>query len=336
MNAKIRTTLMIAGVLMAGAGASVLAETAAKDMGEARGIAAADRLPSARPASAPTTMLADNEPAPDVTAPRAQGSVVLEPAAGSAAPAQAPAAIVEPPVTEPPLPSIEDPAGTLADLVQFARSGLGRLAVGAAIVLLVWLLRRHVFRRVAWFSTTLGGYVAAFGSTALLYVGGVLGADMALTIDVIADALATGFAASGQREAARDVGRAAKAHAAKVATVAVVALSASAALLVAGSCGAAQGPRTTAVIECSLEHQDKIAALVLELRPLLSGEKPNIAAAVLKAAEAGVAVGACALAKLAEEPTGATLTASVAGPAREALERFRAEHAGGAAIVGAQ
>lgn len=326
MNAKIRTTLMIVGVLTAGVSASVLAENAAKDVGEARGIAAADRLPTPR-----TALVADNEPAvaPPAAAPSAQGAVVDSPASGSAA---APAAIVEPPVTEPPLPSIDDPAGTLADLVQFARSGLGRLAVGAGIVLLVWLLRRHVFRRVAWFSTTLGGYVAAFGSTALLYVGGVLGADMALTIDVFADALATGFAASGQREAARDVGRAAKAHAIKVATVAVVALTASASLLVAGGCGAAQGPRTTAVIECSLEHQDKIAALVLELRPLLSGERPDIAAVVLKAAAAGVAVGACALARLAEEPAGTTLTASVAGPAREALERFRTEHAGGATI----
>jgi hypothetical protein len=98
----------------------------------------------------------------------------------------------------------DDPTGTLAQLVGFARSGKGRLAFGSALVLVVWGMRTLVSPRVQWFKTTAGGYTLSFSTTAVAYLGTSLSAGLPVTLDLLADMIATAFAASGKWEALRD------------------------------------------------------------------------------------------------------------------------------------
>lgn len=332
MKKNLRAAAMLVGVITIGLGLGVAAGDIVQDAAEARAREAAGPLvaDAVRPDPAPTlaAMGAPGSSAPAATAPKAAPSAAAEPSALAAGSAAAGPTL--------PLPSVDDPAGLLADLVTFARSGKGRLAIGAGIVLLVWLLRRHVFKRVPWFTTQLGGYVASFGTTALLYVGGALGADMAISLDIIADALATGFAASGQHEAARDVVVAARARGAHLATMLVIAsVSLLAGVVIVSSaagCGVVQkSGAAPAVIECT-SHAEEVDAFTAELAALLAGGS-SWRDVYARAKEAGKVIGGCAVAKLVTDYLARPTLGAPADDrdeARATLERFRAEVAGGA------
>jgi hypothetical protein len=359
MRAKFRAAASLVGVIALGLGLGVVTDDLVHTAGEASAHAiaapfAAGSAVAAAPAVASAKPIDNDLLVSDVT-----GLAVpppAKPAGGVARPAPPPAS--EPPaaagsalepdaITAPaqpapalPLPSIDDPAGTLADLVTFARSGKGRLAIGAAVVLLVWLLRRHGFRRVPWFRTQLGGYVAGFGSSALLYLGGALGADMSISFDIVADALATGFAASGQHEAARDVLLAARARGAHIATmllITAVSVLASA-VIVSSAAGCGPWPKAgagKATIDCAAASQEAIADLAADLRPLAEGATPAWEAVYDRAKAAGMAVGGCALQRLmsdylARPEMGVDGSPTDKAGARATFERFRAEVADGA------
>ncbi len=136
-------------------------------------------------------------PAPDVP--------IGGPPAVTAVPVAVPAGtVVSVPVVVSAVPP--EPSGLIREIFNFIRSGKGRLAAGSTLVLLVMGLRnKKLLGRFPWFATTFGGYVLGFGTTAILYLGTMLGSDAPLTLNVIGDALATAFAASGKWEALRDV-----------------------------------------------------------------------------------------------------------------------------------
>lgn len=154
-----------------------------------------------------------------------------------------PAAATAPAQTTPAPATIDaiDPQTELGDVVQFARSGKGRLAIGAGLVLLVWGLRSILAPRVAWFKTPAGGYVLGFGSAAIFYVGGGLAGGVPITFNLICDAGVAAFAASGKWEALRDVldkvGHPPKLVAGRVAQLAVVALGVGLVVSLAGCKG---------------------------------------------------------------------------------------------------
>lgn len=244
--------------------------------------------------------------------------------------------IVVPPAAETAkeAPSVEDPMGTLAELVTFARTGKGRLAIGCALVLLVWLLRSYVLQRIQFFTSKLGGYAAGFGTAAILYVGGGLAADMPLTFNLIADALVAGFAASGKYEALADLARTKITPNMRMGAVSFAAIIAGVYITVS-ACGGRPIPIAHTVIDCINENHDAKDKLEAELMPLIVGVKPDWSAVGDKALDAGVKVGGCVLAELVQRylapPAGRMAPAVDEGhAARDALEQFRAKHASGA------
>jgi hypothetical protein len=91
-----------------------------------------------------------------------------------------------------------------------------------------------------------------------------------------------------------------------------------------------------AVIECTAENQDAIAALVLEFRTLLSGDLPDWSAVEARAIRAGRVIGGCALAHFVDaliaEPRAfgpASIRDAVSIPqACAVLDRFRSRYGG--------
>lgn len=102
-------------------------------------------------------------------------------------------------------------------------------------------------------------------------------------------------------------------------------------LLACVGCGAAANiPR--AVIDCTVSNRPQIEALILEFRQILVGESPNWQAVLDKAIAAGVSIGGCALAELAQTSKTAPQAMFYEPGTRSAqsvLEDYRSKHAGG-------
>jgi len=86
------------------------------------------------------------------------------------------------------------------------------------------------------------------------------------------------------------------------------------------------------VIDCTLADSKQTAALLDELKPILSGNPINWSAIEDKAINAGETIGGCVLAQLVQDALGgvkATQTNN-SWAAKGALEDFRARYANGA------
>lgn len=120
------------------------------------------------------------------------------------------APVATPPVAAPTVPPVavldpENPTGVAGTIYSFVREGKYLPAVGAFLVLVVWFLRSYVLGWVAWFKTTLGGYVMTFGTSMLLYFGSALAASVAFSIGLLLKALGAGLAAAGGWEVIKDL-----------------------------------------------------------------------------------------------------------------------------------
>lgn len=104
-------------------------------------------------------------------------------------------------------------------------------------------------------------------------------------------------------------------------------------LLALGSLGAScpnPPPVKPALIDCTIQNQDRIADLLAEFRPLISGDAPDWGAVYQRAKQAGRVIGGCALAELVQGYLG-----NKAAPppqvdswnAYGTLERFRRDEA---------
>jgi len=242
--------------------------------------------------------------------------------------------------------SVDDPTSTLLDLISFARSGKGRLAFGAGLVLLVWGLRGYVFARVKWLQTKLGGYVSGFGAAAILYVGVALGAGAELTVNMICDALVAGFAASGKWEAIADIADMAKRippigkQVAAASVLAIVALSSTAMLATGPGCKTPIVEDAKHVVLPCVESQldqlgdVKVGDLYAQLTAIAkSGAWSQFYDVAISH---GVELGGCVAARVINFFT-SPRSASTAPPveqtnaARETLERLRAHFGGNVA-----
>jgi hypothetical protein len=88
-----------------------------------------------------------------------------------------------------------------------------------------------------------------------------------------------------------------------------------------------------AVIDCTVQNQSQITALIAEFKTLLVGQLPDWSAIYQRAKNAGKAIGGCALAELVQGYLGnraAPPPMADSWNANNALERFRREEAGNA------
>lgn len=105
------------------------------------------------------------------------------------------------------------------------------------------------------------------------------------------------------------------------------------------TCVKPHDPVKPVVIDCTLENQDRITALISEFYPLINGDAPDWGSVYQRAKQAGRAIGGCALAQLVQN----YLTNKAAPPAQadswtaySTLEQFRREEANDATFRTAQ
>lgn len=98
-----------------------------------------------------------------------------------------------------------DPAGVAMLLLGFLRDGRYLPAVGALLILFVFVLRSLLGDSIDWFKTKPGGYVLGFGTALATFLGTALFAGAPITLGLMGNAVAAGFAASGGWEAIRDL-----------------------------------------------------------------------------------------------------------------------------------
>jgi hypothetical protein len=245
------------------------------------------------------------------------------------------------------LPDSNDAQGWVQALYEFVTKGAHVPAVGAFLVIVVWLLRLGATRIPwlgigAWFATTIGGYVLGFGTAALLDFGLALAAGGVFSWGLIGVAVGHGYASSGGWEHLRDVlgylGRKPVVGASAAASFAVV--------CIAASCSGCPGSGITGdgvkkdAISCLEDNSGQMAALAAQLGCKfvggvvsecdgLSGDWGQIESA---AERAGAQIGGCVLAELVQSFLSRPRATQVdqTWQARDALERFRTKLAHGA------
>jgi hypothetical protein len=321
MNKHLRSILLVLSVVLAGTA----------------GAFAIERVALAQAAGSGVVDAGGNDVAPRGASPAGSGSAAVVPAAASPIDPQAPGA---PHVTSTD-PAI-DPVSELGLLVQFARTGEGRLALGAGLVLFVWALRALLKPRIAWFGTPAGGYLLGFGSAAIFYVGGAMLGGVAVTFNLACDAVVAAFAASGKWEALRDVlakmGRLPPTFKAAGASLVVAITGVALVVTAVGGCKTASGVAGAgghALIDCGKADPAILADALSDLASLLAGQSPDWNAIEQQAELHGEKIGGCAIAELvqrylAPEPGRSAPAPESGRAASAALERFRASVAHGA------
>lgn len=194
-------------------------------------------------------------------------------------------------------PVVDDPISLIDQLYQFMRSGRGTAAVGVATMLLVWILRAGLARKIAWFKKPIGGYTLGFGVPTLEYLGIALIADQAISIGLIFNAFGAGFVAAGGWEALRDL-----LTKMKKPTVPVVTMVLLATALAASPGCSSWTPHVDAAkddaIDCTKGELAQLEALAPMLLPLLTGDKPDWNMVSVQLQQAGARIGGCVFAHL--------------------------------------
>lgn len=97
-----------------------------------------------------------------------------------------------------------DPVSIGQEIFWRIRSGEWLPALAAALVLLVWAVRRFLSKFVPWFKTKLGGYVVAFTTSLALTVSAAITAGESISFGLFTMALGAAWAAAGGYDALRD------------------------------------------------------------------------------------------------------------------------------------
>jgi hypothetical protein len=223
-------------------------------------------------------------------------------------------------------------------------------AVGAFLIAFVAAVRTIGATKIPWLKTKAGGIVLGFGSAALLYLGAAWQAGADTTMGLFGAALAAGWAAAGGWEHISDLiawlrptppavpkaiadGLSPSGRTAIQAAIVVGGISVCIGLggLLVQACAPVKNAGTV-VIDCTKASAAQTAALLDQLKPLLSGERVDWAEVEGKAIEAGETIGGCVLAELVQGYLGGVKATPVgeSWTARNALEDFRTHHANGA------
>jgi hypothetical protein len=237
------------------------------------------------------------------------------------------------------LPDSGDAQGWVTALYEFVTKGAHVPAVGAFLVIAVWVLRMFAVKIPwlgigAWFATKIGGYALGLGTAVLLDFGLALAAGGVFTWGLIGVAIGHGYAASGGWEHLKDVfgylGKKPVVGASAAASFAIVCIAAS-----CSGCptGTSTSQAVSDVVDCMKQNQASIEQTaegfgchyvggVITQCSSIPSSWPAVEA---QAETAGLAIGGCVLADLVQW----YLTRPMAKPvgdtqaARNALETFR-------------
>jgi hypothetical protein len=224
--------------------------------------------------------------------------------------------------------SPDDPEGLFVQMYGFIKNGEHLPAVGAGVMLFVWLLRWGHTKLPApigpFFKTKLGGYLLGFGTAANVYLGTALMANKGWTIGLLVQAVGVGFTAAGSWDAVKDLMKKDAGTKAVITTLtlALLVVSVTACRPIKQEGGRIGGD----VVDCTVGELVNLGGLIPTILPSL-GEAPewNVVAAQLE--QAGGRVGTCVLAMLVDRWRSnaklATPEGSVAADA--ALKAFKAK-----------
>ncbi len=98
-----------------------------------------------------------------------------------------------------------DPSGLFVLLFDKIQGGEWLPAFGAALMLIVWLVRTLISKKYAWFGTKLGGATLAFGISISMAIATALVAGQPITVGLVATAMGVAWAAGGGWENFKDV-----------------------------------------------------------------------------------------------------------------------------------
>jgi len=90
-----------------------------------------------------------------------------------------------------------DPGSLIGGFYDAIRTGRGTVAIGIALMLVVWAFRSGLGSRWAWFKSPIGGYALGFALPAIVYVGSALYASQPLTASLVVNAIGAGWVAAG-------------------------------------------------------------------------------------------------------------------------------------------
>lgn len=203
--------------------------------------------------------------------------------------------------------AVADPIALIQQIVDFARTGHGTMAVGAGLTLVVWILRSGLLKKVSWFSTTLGGWTLGLSTAVIAYVSASLLAGQGVTVGLIVNALLAGLAAAGGWEAVKDVASSGSSTK-KIASVSLLLCV----MLVATLPGCGGSVKTDAkevvtdVVDCTKGDLAALEGLVPSILPLLTGDKPDWKTIEAQLETAGARVASCVLANLIQRHADST------------------------------
>jgi hypothetical protein len=218
-------------------------------------------------------------------------------------------------------------------------------AIGLFLIAFVGVARAGFGSHWPWFKTKIGGYVLGYGSAVLLYIGGSWSAGAGVSIALLLNAIAAGWAASGGWEMARDMIEAFRRkgdpgegeEVAKLPRASVVSLGAVVAIVVALTavgCGHSSTAGKIAdridpiVWDCTILDKSKLEIAGIAIGKLASAS--DWIGAAGEAANFGAMLGGCKLAEYVQEKLSRRgVNMAEAWSASDAMQRFRDELAPG-------
>jgi hypothetical protein len=224
---------------------------------------------------------------------------------------------------------IAPPEDLFLQLYHFIREGSHLPAVGAGIMLFVWLLRWGHSKFPApvgpFFTTKLGGYLLGFGTAANVYLGTALIAGQSWTLGLLFQALGTGFAAAGSWDAVKDLLKKDTKTRTAVGTILLVTI-----LISATACRPIKDEIHKVgddVVDCTVGELSSLGGLVPVLLPAI-GPSPDWGLLADQLEQAGSRVGVCVLAMLVDRWKSSLKLATPQGAfeADQALTVFKAKY----------
>ncbi len=224
--------------------------------------------------------------------------------------------------------ALADPGSTPAqddssDLINFMMTGQFVPAVGALLILLVGGLRASLGSKVPWFKTQVGGYVLAYGTALVLYVGAAAEQSQPITLKLLMMGAVAALTASGILDHFRDIQTSVGKKPPAIPPVAIVI-----ALTVLVGCGPKIHQAEQTVIDCLKMDQGVITSVGSDCG-LKSPDWPTVESCVVaKIPATGWQIGGCVIAGLAQEflaKKGAT-DLKGATSAHDALEDYRKQY----------
>lgn len=228
-----------------------------------------------------------------------------------------------------------DPTSTIANLYSYITTGKGTAALGAALTLIVFVLRHYALGSwIPWFKTKVGGYVLNFGTPLLAYLATGLSSGAPFSVSLLINALGAGWVAAGAWEHLSDllgIGTSSSSGSGNTASqsgstppatpsiVKRVALAMLCSLLIVDTvsgCATVKKDVTAvgaAIVDCTKGNLADLVPMVVLFFPLIVGGTLDVAAVESAALKLGGDEGGCLLADLKDLLPSASSSVGSAG-----------------------